>query len=113
MRALDPWQVHEPGRTADQGAAGEDQFRDRLQPALVDRARTVGDALAALEIRTDRGVLLEALELLERRQVRVRVIEMNDEADRDLVVLEVIHERAAAGVRWQRPALRMQHQARA
>ena len=42
---------------------------------------------------------LEALELVVRRQMRILVVEMDDEADGDQVVVEVIEERAAAGVR--------------
>ena len=54
---------------------------------------------------------LEALEFVERRQIRIVVIEMQDEADRDLVVVVVIEERAAAGGIIQRPAERMLDQA--
>ena len=47
---------------------------------------------------------LEALEFLEGRQVRVLVVEANHETHRDLVVLKVVEERAAVGVRGHRPA---------
>jgi hypothetical protein len=40
---------------------------------------------------------LEALEFLERRQIRIVVVEMHDEADRHQIVVVVIEERAAAG----------------
>ncbi len=55
---------------------------------------------------------LEPLELVERREVRVRVVEVDDEADRHQVVAEVVEERAAAGPAVERPALRVQHQPR-
>ena len=55
---------------------------------------------------------LEALELLERREVGILVVEMHDEADRHEVVVEVIEERAAAGAVVERPAERVLHQAR-
>ncbi len=54
---------------------------------------------------------LEALEFLERRQPRVGVVESDDKADRDLVVLHVIEEGAAIGGRVQRPARGVNHQA--
>ena len=54
---------------------------------------------------------LEALEFVERRQIRIVVIEMHDETDRHLVVVVVIEERAAAGRIVQRPAERMLDQA--
>ena len=53
---------------------------------------------------------LEALELLERRQIRIFVIEMQHEADRHQIVVEVIEERAAAGFHVERPAEGMLHQ---
>ena len=53
---------------------------------------------------------LEALEFLERRQIRIGVVEMNDEADRNQIVVEVIEERAAAGGIVERPAERVLHQ---
>ena len=54
---------------------------------------------------------LEALEFVERRQIRIVVIEMHDEADRHQIVVVVIEERAAAGRIVQRPAERMLDQA--
>src|SRR5713226_851042 len=52
-----------------------------------------------------------SLEFLERRQIRVAVIEMQHEADRHQIVVEVIEERAAAGAAIERPAERVLHQA--
>ena len=53
---------------------------------------------------------LEALEFVERRQIRIAVIEMQNEADRDLVVVVVVEERAAAGGIVERPAETVLHQ---
>ena len=75
-------------------------------------ARSIADALAALQVLADRRVGLPALELLERTQVRVAVVEADDEAHGDLAVLGVVQERAAIGVAIQRPAGGMHHQAR-
>src|SRR6516165_1902793 len=47
---------------------------------------------------------LETLELIERREIGIIVIEMHDEADRDQVVVVMIKERAAACPVVQRPA---------
>src|SRR5258707_15762960 len=55
---------------------------------------------------------LEALEFLERRQIRIGVVEMNHEADRNQIVVEVIEERAAAGGIVERPAERVLDQSR-
>src|SRR5690606_26503079 len=99
------------GRAADQRAAGEGELRHRLEAALGDGARAVGEPLAALERLPDLRMRLEALELLERRDVGVLVIQVDDEADRNLVVFEVIEERAASGAVAQRPAERMLHEA--
>ena len=55
---------------------------------------------------------LEALELVERREVRVLVVEMHHEADGHEVVAEMVHEGAAVAVGLaERPALRMHDQA--
>ena len=48
------------------------------------------DPPAALEKRPNRRVLLEALELLERRQERILVVQADHEPDRNLIVLKVI-----------------------
>ena len=71
-----------------------------------DEAETVVviNALAAGECLGDRGMGLEALELVVGRQVRIGIIEMDDEADGDEVVTVVIEERAAAGAVGERPA---------
>ena len=47
---------------------------------------------------------LEALELVKRREIRVFVVEVEDEADRYLVVFQMIEEGAAAGAGIERPA---------
>ncbi len=55
---------------------------------------------------------LVALEFFVGRQVRVAVVEANHEADRDQVVLQVIHEGAAVSVVVERPARRVHDHAR-
>ena len=47
---------------------------------------------------------LEALKLVERRKIRILVVEMDDEADRHQMIAEMIEERAAAGTVAERPA---------
>ena len=55
---------------------------------------------------------LPALELLERTEPRIAVIEPDHEAERHLVVLGVIHERAAVRVVVEWPTGGVDHQAR-
>src|ERR1019366_1809641 len=98
MDALDARHIYKPRRAADQGAAGEGQARYRLITALADGARAVGEPFAAFEQGADRRMGLEALEFIERRQIRVVVIEMHDETDRHQIIIVVIEERAAAGL---------------
>src|SRR5205823_15017456 len=83
VAALDARGVEESGFVADQRAARENQFRQRLQAAGRDRAGAVADALSALQKLPDRLVGLEALEFLVGRQERIRIAEADDEADRD------------------------------
>ena len=113
VAALDARHVHEAGRAADQRAAGKDELRHRLVAAFGDRARAIGDPLAAVERVAHQRMRLEALEFLERREIRIRVVEVHDEADRHQIVVEVIEERAAAGRVVERPAEGVLHQARA
>jgi hypothetical protein len=58
---LDLDSVQEAGRAAHQRAAGEGELGDRVVAALVQHARAVRDALAALELLGHRGVVLPAL----------------------------------------------------
>src|SRR5579872_1668409 len=90
MTALDLRHIQKAGRIADQRTTWKIEPRHRLETALADRAGAIGDASAALEITPNRRMGLEALELLERVQKRVPVVERDDEADRDLVVFEVV-----------------------
>src|SRR5204862_6219180 len=97
----------EAGGAADQRTARERQLRHRLIATLGDDACAVGQPLAALERGANFRMGLEALEFLERRQIRIGVVEMNHEADRNQIVVEVIEERAAAGGIIERPAERV------
>src|SRR6185437_9220136 len=62
------------------------------------------DAPPAFEDRADRGMRLEALQFLERRQERVLVVEPDHHADRDLAIFQVIDEGAAISAPVERPA---------
>src|SRR4051795_12923974 len=50
---------------------------------------------------------LETLELVERRQIRIVVVEMHHKADGNEIVVVMIEERAATGLQVERPAERM------
>ena len=104
VAALDARHVHEAGGAADQRAAREDELRHRLPAAFGERARAVADALAAGESVADQRMRLETLEFVERRQIRIVVVEVDDETDRHEIVAEMIEERAAAGAVVERPA---------
>ena len=56
--------------------------------------------------------MLEPLEFVVGRQIRVLVVQMHHKADIDLIVIKVIDERPAACVAAQWPAHRMGHPAR-
>ena len=112
VRSLDAWHVDEAGRAADQRAAREAQLRHRLPAAFGDGARAVAEALGTREGAADRRMRLEALELLEGRQIRILVVQVHDETDRHHVVLEMIEERPAASLHVERPAERVLDQPR-
>src|ERR1700694_3178024 len=108
VRALDSRQIDEPRRTPDQRTPWKRELRDRLQSALVDRARTVRESLATFERTANRRMRLEALELVEGRKVGVFVVEVDDESHRDELFSKMVDERPAAGVVVERPALTVQ-----
>jgi hypothetical protein len=93
VAALDAADVEVAGVAAHQRAAGEHRLGQRQHAAGGDGARAVGQALgvdvAILvgEVPADTRVRLPALELLERAEVGVGVVQARDEAQRDLVVL--------------------------
>src|SRR5215472_1528590 len=95
VAALDFRHVDEPGGVPDQRAAREIKPRDRLIAALVERARAIGDPAAPFEIGEDRRMGLEALELLERVEKRVLVVETDYKPGRHVPILEVIEKGAA------------------
>ena len=107
VRALDLGAIEEPGIAADEHAAGKAELRQRLQAALVHGARAIGDALAALEIRSDLRVLFPALKFLEWRQVRVAVVQRQDDAEKHLRPGRVVEKPAALRVLIQRPPQRV------
>ncbi len=107
VRAFDLRHVQEARGVADDGAAGEDELRDRLEAAFRQRPGAIGDAPRALEDRPDRRVRLEALHLLEGRHPGVPVVEPDDEAHRQHVLPEHVHPRAAIGAAVHRPADRV------
>src|SRR3546814_8261800 len=74
VRALDTRHVEEAGAVADQRTAGESELRHRLEPAIADRARTIGHALGTLQYLRDLGVRLPLLHLLEGGDVRVAIV---------------------------------------
>src|SRR5205823_6804210 len=61
----------------------------------------------------DTRMSLRALKFVEWRQVRIGIIEVDDETDRTEVFAEVIHEGSAARVVVERPAHGMHHHSRA
>ena len=89
---------------------GNAELRHRLQSAFVDRARAVAEPLAALERRADGRMRLEALELVVRRQVRVLVVEMDDEADATRGARRSGTGTSRRRCRVERPALAVEHE---
>lgn len=67
--------IEEAGGAADQRAAREGQPRHGLQAALVERARAVLHARAAVQQAADARVALPALELLEGAEVGIPVVQ--------------------------------------
>src|SRR5689334_122242 len=101
--------VDKPSGTADERTAREREFRDGLQTAFVDDARTVRNTFAAIQHLRDGGVGFEALELLVRAQVRVAIVQSDDKAEQQQVRVLMVHERTTVRVRVQWPANGVRH----
>ncbi len=116
VNALDAGKVQSAGIAADQETTGKVHARQRVPAALGDGAGAVADALASLQGLCDEGMVLEALELVERAEPGVAVVEIDDEPDRHLIALHMIEVEAALTLAGsaldQRPAAAMEHLAR-
>ena len=100
VHALQRDRVDHAGGVADEHGARHRDLRHRPVAAARQRLGAPADALAALEDLPDQRVRLEQLEQVVRRRRRVRVLEVDDEADRDevlarLLVLHRVDPRAA------------------
>ncbi len=114
MAALDLGEVQGAQVAADQRAAVENHLGQRIQATFADGTGAVADALAAFEVLADHRMVLQPLELVERRKVRVGVGQVDDQANHHLVVFQVIQERPAGVVLAgdiERPASGVDHQA--
>ena len=111
VAALDARHVQESCSATNQRAAREGQFRHRLPAAIIDGACAIGNAAAAFQNFADRRVGFPALEFLERRKVRVVIVEPHREAQGHLAIGLMIEEAAAIGIA-QRPALTVDHPTR-
>src|SRR4051794_23897978 len=94
--ALERRHIHETDTVARQQEARRvEALRQRDEPTLGDRLRAPLHALAAVENPPDPRMQLELLQQVVHRQLRVGVVEPDDEADRDHVVPHRVDERPA------------------
>ena len=92
MTPLDARGIEKAGVVSYQTTAGESHSGQRLQSPCSDRPGAIGDALAAFEETADRRVGLVTLKFLVGIEIGIRIAQSDDEADRNLVVLEVVQE---------------------
>ena len=109
VRSFDLRQVQKARRTTDQATAGECQFWNRLITAFVQSTSAIGNPIAGFEIFSYRWVQLETLELFERVQIRICVVQTHHKTDRNqrCVAAQMIQKRATIRMLVQRPADRM------
>src|SRR3984893_10119158 len=112
MRSLDARNIHKTGGTANERAAGKDEFWHRLPAAFGDGPCAKRNPLAAGKQGRDHGMRLEALKFVKWRQRRIPIVQVNHETNGDESVFEMIEERAAAGAIVERPAEGMLDEAR-
>src|SRR6478609_4490593 len=114
MNPLQRRYVDEPDTVARQQQPRRmEALRQRNEAALRNRLGPPLRALAAVEDLPNPRMELQLLQQVVHRQLRVGVVEPDDEADRDHVVAHGIDERAAELAellpRPQRPAHRVDH----
>src|SRR5262249_44555927 len=97
---------------ADQRAAGKYEPRHRLPAPFGNRAGAVREPLAAGKRVAHQRMRLEALKLLERREIRILIIQVENKTERSEIVFHVTKERTAAGSIVERPAEGVLHEAR-
>ena len=110
MAALDAAGIQEAGIAANQRAAGEGQFGQRLQTTRRDGPRAIRQTLAAFKEAANRRMRFIALKFFVGRQVGILVGETDHIADHHLIVFHVVQEGAAIGAAVQRPACGVDHQ---
>ena len=71
----------EPASQPTSRPPGKVIFGNACRPPLVIARAPYASAFAAFEVLADQRVMLEALELFERAQMRVGVAEIDDQAD--------------------------------
>ena len=96
MTALDLRHIHGAGVTANQQAAGESHFRQRIQTTLNESPGAIADAIASLQVLFNHRMLLEFLKLVEGADMWILVSQIDNQSERDLVVFDMIEEAAAA-----------------
>ena len=79
VRSLDLQHVEETGIVADQHTTRKREPRQGLNAALDDRPGAVGNAPAILQRFADQRMMLPALKLVERTQVRIPVRQVDDQ----------------------------------
>ncbi len=102
--ALDARQVHKPRGATGDHTARKGRVRDRLIAALGHCARAVSNPFAPFQHFGNTRMMLEALELIVGRQIRVLIIQIDDVSDINLIVINVIQERPAPLLEPKRPA---------
>src|SRR6516165_11154398 len=110
--ALDTRHVDEAGGAADERAAWKSEFWHRLPAALGNDAGAVANAFPVSERFLNQPMSLEPLKFLERRKIRIAVVQMHDKSHCHEIVAEMVDERAASGAVIERPAERVLHEAR-
>ena len=90
MTAFDLRHVQEPGIVTDQHRTPHRQLRQRCEAALDDGACAIRDTAATGDLLGDERVVFEALELVKRAEMRVGIRQINNQTQRNLIVLEMI-----------------------
>lgn len=93
MGSLDFHHIHEPSTAAHEHSTREGKVGDREVALRVESTRAIRNALTALQKLSYLRVQLHPLEFLIGVQIRILVVEPNNESNVDQIRLHVVQKR--------------------
>ena len=95
MCPFDLGEIQRTGIASHDEGAGQGHFWQRIETTFGDGPSTVREPFASSQGRCNLRVGLEALQFIERAQIGIVIVEIDNESQRDLSVFQMIEKGAA------------------